>query len=570
MQPFRTEPLRLALLLLAAAVAAIGLPSPAAAASPAPVFADLPADHWAAPAVSFLASEGVLEGRGAGRFEPDADVTRAELARMSLALLPGGARRPKDGVVRFSDVPASHWAHAAVEAAAAAGIVEGTPEGLFEPDRPASRQEAAVILLRAAGLADGDRNADERDGTGLADFRDVAAVAPWARPALAAAVADGYLSGYPDGRLRPEAFLTRAEAAALLFRLLTRDRVADRPPFLVLGFAAVDYPGDDRSDRSLTAHAEHLTHIATFSYTVTGDGRIIGQAPASTLNLARRLDVPVLALLHNYTWPDGFDRGAAQRLLHDPSARRRLVRETLALVRRNGFDGINLDLENVAPEDRPALSQLVRELAAALRPAGFLLTVSVPPKLDDDPTHVWSGAFDYRALGQEVDYLVIMAYDEHYALSEPGPVASQPWVESVVAYAKGRVPARKLVLGLAAYGYDWPAEGPATSLPTLDVVALMDRTDGTVRWDEAAQSPEYTYVAGGTRHVVWFENEHTAAFKLRLARQEGLGGIALWRLGFESKAFWDSLDLYRPEPEPRPGAPDRRDPTTTPSTPMDR
>ncbi|MDH7576877.1 MAG: N-acetylmuramoyl-L-alanine amidase [Bacillota bacterium] len=168
-------------------------------------FSDLQG-HWAAGEIQKAVAEGYLKGYPDGTFQPDRVVTRAEF----VALVNGAFQvKPSQKVqVSFKDVKPGDWFAPAVEAALAAGYIEGYPDGTFRPQKAVNRQEAACLLAKLLKL----------EGEGNIAFTDAGKIAAWARPAVAALVAKGIMGGYPDGTFRPARSITRAEAAALVGR----------------------------------------------------------------------------------------------------------------------------------------------------------------------------------------------------------------------------------------------------------------------------------------------------------------------------------------------------------------
>ena len=110
----------------------------------------------------------------------------------------------------FTDTT-SHWAKDSLSTAAAHRIISGYDENTFGPDNLITREQAAVIIARAAQLA---------EVTGWLDFTDSQAISAWAKPRVAAAVKAGFISGYPDGSFKPQGDTTRAEAAVIISKLL--------------------------------------------------------------------------------------------------------------------------------------------------------------------------------------------------------------------------------------------------------------------------------------------------------------------------------------------------------------
>lgn len=176
-------------------------------------FADVAQDAWYADAVDFAAGRELLRGVAADRFAPNTTLSRGMLATV-LCRLEGaeGETRQSD----FSDVGADAWYAQAVAWAAAEEIVVGYADGSFRPDAPITREQLAVMLYRYAetqGMRTGGRDT-------LRSFSDSGSVSDWARDAVAWAVDSGILAGRPDGTLDPAGTATRAEAAAMLQRLV--------------------------------------------------------------------------------------------------------------------------------------------------------------------------------------------------------------------------------------------------------------------------------------------------------------------------------------------------------------
>lgn len=182
----------------------------------AAAFSDL-AGHWSEKAVALSRSQGIVNGYPDGRFHPDELVTRAEVARMLVnAVGLAEYRRDVSGVDSvFRDVCYEHWAKADIILGREAGIISGDGDGLFRPGDYITRQELAALLVRALQFV-----GEVEIAAASLDFSDKDDVAGWAREYVNRAVGAGLLKGYPDGTLKPEGFTTRAEAVAVIGRLL--------------------------------------------------------------------------------------------------------------------------------------------------------------------------------------------------------------------------------------------------------------------------------------------------------------------------------------------------------------
>lgn len=174
-------------------------------------FPDVAAGDWYLDAVQKVYSAGLMQGLSGGAFAPEAPVTRAMLAAILWRY--AGAPQPQTEDI-FIDVPAREWYTDAVRWLTGQGVVSGFPDQTFRPDLPVTREQAAVILYHYLG-----REKLPAQGE-LTGFTDAETVSDYAEDAMRRAVGNGILQGTGSGTLAPQAELTRAQAAALLARLL--------------------------------------------------------------------------------------------------------------------------------------------------------------------------------------------------------------------------------------------------------------------------------------------------------------------------------------------------------------
>jgi len=351
--------------------------------------------------------------------------------------------------------------------------------------------------------------------------------------------------------------------AVLSAAILPRDAAHDpgaapgasqRPRAVVMGFYTDPEPGLPGSLGTARARSEQLTFVCPFWYRIgfAADGAIIPYADWFDAEHARAVTrelqeagVRVLALIHNMRLGAGHDmRAIFHTILSDPARRTTLVGNIVALLEQEGYDGVNLDTEHLYPADRHLFTAFVAELAAELRPRGLLVTADLPAQLGDDPMHGWSGGFDLAALAPHLDYIAIMAYDEHGWVTTAGPVASIGFVRAALEYAVSVAPPEKVLLGLAGHVFDW-REGERFPAYTsyARAMATAEGNGAALRWDEEAKSPYFDYLepSSGTRRQVWYEDARSYAYKLDLVHELELGGVALWRLGLEDEALWELL-----------------------------
>jgi len=186
-------------------------PNPGTGGGGSGFFTDVPRDHWAYDTITSLAAAEVILGSGAQTFDPQRAIRRAEFAALLARAL--NLPAPAGVVPAFRDVTPSDWFYDAVRRVVSAGFMVGVADGLFGPELRLTRQEAAAVAQRVA--------VDKPIPANVAppSFTDESAVSTWALAAVIEAAMKGLMSGYPDGAFRPQAPLTRAEAAVLIGRL---------------------------------------------------------------------------------------------------------------------------------------------------------------------------------------------------------------------------------------------------------------------------------------------------------------------------------------------------------------
>ncbi len=238
------------------------------------------------------------------------------------------------------------------------------------------------------------------------------------------------------------------------------------------------------------------------------------------------------------------DATAIDRILNDAATRAATLNGLTDLAARYGYDGISIDFEAGAASNRAALTSFIAELGRRLHASGRLLSMAVSPKSVDSPAHPRSGIFDYPALVPNVDWIFVMNWGIHWATSAPGPVSELPWATDNADYVASMPQKKKWILGAPMYGFDWPGNGgtdeEATPLEYTDVQALVARVGATPRFDTAAGEWTFTYhsAADGKTHTVWYLDSRAMALRFALARDRGLGGVGVWRLGEEDPAIW--------------------------------
>lgn len=268
------------------------------------------------------------------------------------------------------------------------------------------------------------------------------------------------------------------------------------------------------------------------------DGLVTSRADPAYVHKAHARGFAVWPLFGNQ-----FDPDLTHEVLADSRLRLGITRQLLVQARIAGFDGINVDWENMNPADRDLFSQFVRELSPLAHRAGLAVSVDVT---FPGPSAYWQQCYDRAALGQVADYIVAMGYDQFTEESgAPGPVSSFPWVQAGITSTLKEVPARKLVLGVPFYTRIWSRKGgtlDTRALGMAEAEAYLARRDATTAFDAIHGLPVVRWLEGQTEYTMWAETPDTLRRRARLARDGGLAGVASWQRRFAGRAAWEALD----------------------------
>lgn len=281
----------------------------------------------------------------------------------------------------------------------------------------------------------------------------------------------------------------------------------------------------------------YLSLLSVFSYGFTPDGDLLPPplTDSRLLERAKANNVETAMVLA----PIGADGMFSNLLIHqvvsNPAARARLLSQAADTMQEKGYRELNIDFEYVLAGNRDDFSSFVEQAAETLHPLGFRVSVDLAPKTSaDQPGTLYEG-MDYARLGAAADRVLLMTYEWGYKYGPPQAVAPIDPVRQVVDYALTEIPAEKISLGLANYGYDWPLpfvqnRTAARTLGLVEAVELAKRVGAEIHFDEKAQSPWFEYTNLGIRHTVWFEDLRSWQAKFDLIREKKLTGLGIWQI----------------------------------------
>ncbi|MBM7571678.1 glycosyl hydrolase family 18 protein [Aquibacillus albus] len=244
-----------------------------------------------------------------------------------------------------------------------------------------------------------------------------------------------------------------------------------------------------------------------------------------------------------------FDKDLTKEALATYENRQTMIRQLLHYSQIYDLDGINLDFENVYEEDGVLLTQFVRELTPLAHEAGLVISLDTT-FISNSPT--WSKFYDREALAETVDYMMVMAYDEHWGSSPvAGSVASLPWVEENLEHYLEEVPHDKVLLGVPFYTRLWEEVHQEDGAVEVSSKALS--MEQAINWmNERGLEPqldpetkqhyvEYKDPNEPIVYKMWLENEHSLKQRVELVHKYDLAGIASWSKYFANESAWTTL-----------------------------
>lgn len=293
---------------------------------------------------------------------------------------------------------------------------------------------------------------------------------------------------------------------------------------------------DDSSLASLKQNYRSLDWMVPEWMRLSGnaDDPLVLDVDQAALDLLQqnRSDLPVLPLLQNYK-NEQWNADILKASVATPATRQKLIASLLAAIDKYRFGGLTIDIEEVPASSQVDVFRLMRELHDAFQARGLILAQAVP---FDNPD------WNYKAYASVTDYLMLMAYDQHWSTGEAGPVAGEDWYESILKKRMAELSPAKTIVCFGNYGYNWSGSGEAETFSfqesLLTASESLDSPAG-IKFDAASENPYYTYTEDdGKEHRVWFLDAATAYNEIRAASPYKVAGFALWRLGSEDPSLW--------------------------------
>jgi spore germination protein YaaH len=300
-----------------------------------------------------------------------------------------------------------------------------------------------------------------------------------------------------------------------------------------------------------TANTINVVSPSYFDLNSDGSLKLTPQFDRQFIVSSQSSGIRVVPFLSNH-----WDRATGEKALQN---REQLSTQIAETIRIYNLDGINVDIENVTDEYRDEYTDFVRLLREKI-PQNKEVSVAVAAN-PNSYTQGWQGSYHYSDLAKYSDYLMIMAYDESYPGSAPGPVASIGFVEKSIQYALDQGVAKdQIVVGVGHYGRYWK-EGSTyggDGISNWQIEKAVNMYNGTVMFDEKTKSAKAVFTikqgdpvmtVGGKNltpgtYTVWFENADAIKAKIDLVHKYGVKGLGNWSIGQDNPKIWTDISTW--------------------------
>ncbi len=268
------------------------------------------------------------------------------------------------------------------------------------------------------------------------------------------------------------------------------------------------------------------------------NGTIYDKGNRDYVNKYRDLGYEIWPLIDNDFNPD-----LTHELLKSSEKRQGLIKDILDIYLDYGFQGINIDFENVHLKDKDLLTQFVRELYPIFKENNLMVSMAVTTLSTSEN---WSLCYDRERLADANDYMMLMAYDQHWAASPiAGSVAQYSWVEKGIRGVLDLIPNDKLILSVPYYTRLWIEEDGKMSSQALSMEVanrFIGENNIELIWDDESMQYYGELEKDNKLYKIWIEDSSSLEYKASLINKYDLAGIASWRKGFETDDVWTAIN----------------------------
>ena len=344
---------------------------------------------------------------------------------------------------------------------------------------------------------------------------------------------DGQVGYLPNRRLKE----TEAKTLVSTFQEPEYTSISIDEP-VVLVWHQVTNLSANQAMQTLISATKGVNVIAPTWFMLTDNsGNYESLADKNYVDQAHAMGMQVWAVLDNFNKGDNVQ---SEVLFASTAARKKLIASLMKDAQTYGFDGINLDVEGIKASAGPHYVQFIRELSVDCRKAGLVLSI------DSYVPASYSAFYNWAEQGRVADYVVMMGYDEHFAGGEAGSVASIGYERQGITDLLKQVPKEKLISAIPFYTRIWKEDASGTSSQSVGISSAKEWVETNqveLYWQEDLGQYYGELEKDGVNYEIWMEEERSLELKMQLIRDNGLAGVACWRLGLEPADVWDVVKL---------------------------
>jgi spore germination protein YaaH len=282
--------------------------------------------------------------------------------------------------------------------------------------------------------------------------------------------------------------------------------------------------------------------VVSPTYFVLADssGALTDTSNKETVAWLQQSGYKVMPLVNNQ-----FSSSLTTQFLSSAEAQNKFIQALVNKAAALGVEGLNIDFESLSGKDRAAFTGFIKNLTEAAHAKKLVISIDLPRG-----SVKWNAqtAFDHEKLGEIVDYIITMTYDQFWTGStEPGSVAGLQWVEEgIKEFLAYGIPRDKLIMGIPFYVREWQVDASGKlidnrALLMKDLPALIASKKATLTFDERYGQYKVEYADNGNKRVFWLENEDTVKARLEIAKKYDIAGVAAWRLGYDPAELWNTI-----------------------------
>ncbi len=288
-----------------------------------------------------------------------------------------------------------------------------------------------------------------------------------------------------------------------------------------------------------------LTYLTIFNYRATSEGEIITRSDDTELiQLAKAYGAAPMLFVSTITEEGLTSHEVNYEILHNPSVQDRLIDNALQIIKRKGYYGINIYVEDITYDNINNIAEYLKKASAVFRSEGYRIVITVTPITNIDTPYVSFERLDYSILFEYVDGIIFASYDWARSFSYPSSIFPVDVLRELLDYAVSIIPSDKILLGVTTQGYDWtlpyvPGATGAVVMSNNRAVQIAAENGLVIQFNDAAQSPYFYYEnCDGTLHVIWFKDARSFDARAELVEEYNLQGLSIWTIMRFDTQMW--------------------------------